>query len=170
MIKIEQLTINDAAAYQRLRLFALQESPIAFGSTYAAEVSRPLEMVAARLEDDRNDVVGAFDDRQLVGVVTLRREPPGKTDHKAYLFGLYVLPEHRLHGVGRALLETTISRARERGLRQIQLSVTAANRPAVHLYESCGFKQYGLEHDAFRDGDKFYDVAHMALPLSDDEE
>jgi ribosomal protein S18 acetylase RimI-like enzyme len=127
-------------------------------------------MVAARLKDARNDVVGAFDDGQLVGVAILRREPPGKTDHKAYLFGMYVLPEHRLHGVGRALLETIISRARERGLRQIQLSVTDANRAAIHLYQSCGFTHYGLERDAFRVGDEFYDVAHMALQLSDDGE
>ena len=167
-MEIRQLARDDAAAYQEARLFGLQESPNAFGSSYAAEVDRPLEVVAARLDDVRNYVCGAFaDDGALIGVVTLRREPQGKTDHKAYVYGTYVRPEYRRQGVGRALMEAVITRAREVGLRQIELSVTQANEPAVLLYESCGFERYGLERDAFRVGDAFYDVAHMVLWVSE---
>jgi flavin reductase (DIM6/NTAB) family NADH-FMN oxidoreductase RutF/ribosomal protein S18 acetylase RimI-like enzyme len=165
-MEIRKLTSADATAYQELRLFGLQESPNAFGSSYAAEVDRPPEVVAARLDDVRNHTFGAFaGDRTLVGIVTLRREPQGKTDHKAYVYAMYVRPEQRRQGIGRRLLEAVIAQAHELGLRQIELSVTQANRAAVLLYESCGFEQYGLERDAFRVDDVFCDVSHMVLWL-----
>jgi ribosomal protein S18 acetylase RimI-like enzyme len=165
-MNIQQLTPDDAATFQELRLFALQENPEAFGSSYAEEADRALEVVAERLGDVRNHAFGAFiDARQLIGVAILRREQRVKTGHKAFVFGMYVLPEHRRQGVGRALLETVISRATELGVRQVNLSVTHANKAAVRLYESCGFERFGLEKDAFRIGHDFYDVAHMALRL-----
>jgi ribosomal protein S18 acetylase RimI-like enzyme len=83
------------------------------------------------------------------------------------VYGTYVRPEYRRQGVGRALMEAVVAQARKVGLRQIELSVTQANEPAVLLYESCGFERYGLERDAFRVGDAFYDVAHMVLWVSE---
>jgi len=116
------------------------------------------------MADARNHVFGAFaSDGQLVGMATLRREQRVKSEHKAFLFGMYVLPEHRRQGVGRALLEALISRAGEIGVRQVNLTVNSENRAAVLLYESCGFEQFGLERDAFRIGDGFFDTAYMAL-------
>ena len=165
-MEIQQLRPDDAATFQKLRLFALQESPAAFGSSYAEEADRPLEVVAERLEDVSNHVFAAFiNEGRLIGVALLRREQRVKSGHKAFVFGMYVLPEHRRQGVGRALLETVISRASELGVRQVNLSVANANKAAVRLYESCGFERFGLERDAFRIGNDFYDVAHMALRL-----
>lgn len=42
-------------------------------------------------------------------------------------------------GVGRALTEAAIERARERGCRRIQLDVNEANPEALALYEGVGF-------------------------------
>jgi ribosomal protein S18 acetylase RimI-like enzyme len=169
-VKIEQLTPEDAAIYQELRLFALQESPAAFGSSYAEEVDLPLEVVRERLEDTRNHVFGAFNENgQLVGMATLRREQRVRTDHKAFLFGMYILPGHRRQGVGRALLEAVISRAEGLGVRQVNLTVNNENSAAVLLYGSCGFERFGLERDAFRIGDGFFDVAYMALRVQGNE-
>jgi ribosomal protein S18 acetylase RimI-like enzyme len=164
-MEIQQLTPDEAAIFQELRLFALQESPAAFGSSYAEEADRPLEVVAALLEDVGNHVFA--DDGRLIGVAILRRKQRVKSGHKASVFGMYVLPEHRRQGVGRALLETILSRANELGVRQVSLSVVNANKAAVHLYESCGFERFGLERDAFGIGDDFHDVAHMALRLQE---
>jgi GNAT superfamily N-acetyltransferase len=169
-MRIEQLTPEGATAYQELRLFALQESPAAFGSTYAEEVERPLEAVERRLADARNHVFGAFDEKgRLVGMATLRREGRARSDHKAFLFGMYVLPEHRRQGAGRALLEAVICRAEEVGIRQVNLTVNSENRTAVLLYESCGFEHFGLERDAYRIRDGFFDVAYMVLRVRGNE-
>jgi len=95
---IRALTSSDAAAFQRLRLQGLQESPTAFGSSYAEEVNRPLDEVARRLsvEEDDSFVLGAFTaDGLLVGVTGLHRPARVKTGHKAHVWGMYVAPAFR---------------------------------------------------------------------------
>ena len=42
-------------------------------------------------------------------------------------------------GLGRALVQAAIERARERGCRRIELDVDEANAPALALYRSLGF-------------------------------
>ena len=165
-MEIRQLTPNDAGSYQELRLFALQESPTAFGSSYAEEVNRPLAVVKERLGSPAGDTFGAFNhEGELIGMATLFREQHLKTDHKAYLFAMYVSPEQHRLGAGRALLEMVTARARELGARQINLSVNDANTAPVGLYESFGFERFGLERDAMRIGDEWYDAAYMVLRL-----
>ncbi len=163
---VRELTGDDARAYQELRLYALQESPTAFGSSYSEEVDRPLDMVEDRLGSPAGHTFGAFDQEGgLIGMATLFRDQHIISNHKAYLFGMYVSPEYRRQGVGTMLLEKVISQARALGLRQINLSVTSANEAPVRLYESVGFERYGLEKDAMRIGEEYYDAAYMVLRL-----
>ena len=51
-----------------------------------------------------------------------------------------IVPEHRGRGLGRALVQTALRGFRESGLMHISLEVTAANEPAVRLYQSLGFQ------------------------------
>ena len=57
----------------------------------------------------------------------------------AYLGELYVVPERRGEGIGRALLEAAIEAARERGATRIELNTSTDDEPARGLYESSGF-------------------------------
>jgi ribosomal protein S18 acetylase RimI-like enzyme len=57
----------------------------------------------------------------------------------AYLEELYVVPERRGHGLGRALLEAAMEHARERGAAHIDLSTSEGDVAALALYESAGF-------------------------------
>jgi ribosomal protein S18 acetylase RimI-like enzyme len=50
-----------------------------------------------------------------------------------------VLPEYRSHGLGRALLATTVRNLRQRKFSALSLTVTEANTRAVELYEQLGF-------------------------------
>jgi GNAT superfamily N-acetyltransferase len=52
---------------------------------------------------------------------------------------LFVREEARGSGLGRALAEAAIERARERGCRRIELDANEANPAATALYESLGF-------------------------------
>lgn len=166
-MNIRQLTVDDASDYQELRLFALQESPAAFGSSYEEEVDRPLELVAERLADVQNHIFGAFaSDGELQGVVTLRRDAHRKSRHKAFIFAMYVAPPYRRRGLGRALLQEAIARASQLDLSWINLTVNSANASAVSLYHACGFETFGLERDAFRIGHDSYDAAYMTLRLA----
>jgi ribosomal protein S18 acetylase RimI-like enzyme len=62
----------------------------------------------------------------------------------AHLFLLYVIPEHRRRGVGKALMEYAQTWARARGDKQIGLQVFESNVPALNLYEQLGFETQSL--------------------------
>ncbi|HSS04791.1 MAG TPA: GNAT family N-acetyltransferase [Solirubrobacterales bacterium] len=55
-----------------------------------------------------------------------------------YLEELYVVPERRGHGVGRALLEAAIEAAREAGADHFELTTGETDTEARGLYESRG--------------------------------
>ena len=57
----------------------------------------------------------------------------------AYLEELYVVPERRGHGLGRALLEAAMDHASQRGAARIDLNTSVDDVAARALYESAGF-------------------------------
>ena len=57
----------------------------------------------------------------------------------AYLEELYVAPEQRGKGIGRALLEQAMEVAREAGATRMELGTSETDTAARALYESCGF-------------------------------
>lgn len=57
----------------------------------------------------------------------------------AYLEELYVAPERRGVGLGRALLEAAMQTAREAGATRIDLGTSEDDTAALALYESAGF-------------------------------
>lgn len=58
---------------------------------------------------------------------------------EAYLQELYVVPELRGRGIGRALLEAAMDAAREAGAAGIDLNTGETDTAARALYESAGF-------------------------------
>jgi ribosomal protein S18 acetylase RimI-like enzyme len=167
---IRLLDTGDAAAYQRLRLLALQESPTAFSASHADEVGRSLDEVAARVRpapDGSVCMLGAFDENNaLTGFVALIHPQRAKLRHAAEIAGMFVAPAQRRHGVGGALLRAAIDHARSLdGVRQVKLGVNATNSAARKLYESAGFLPYGLEPDALYVDGTFFGEAHYLLRL-----
>ena len=163
------LTPADAAALRALRLRGLRDNPEAFGSTYAEEVDRSVESVAARLADpDAGFVVGVSLDSVdvLVGMAGCRRETGRKRRHLASVWGMYVVPEARGAGAGAALLKTVMARARTwDGVEQLTLTVVTENAAARRLYVSRGFRSFGLAPRALRDDGRYYDLEYLWLPL-----
>ena len=128
-----------------------------------AEAAKPLSVTEARLAATSPDVVyGAFVGGTLAGVVGIARESRTKNRHKAVVFGMYVAPEFGRRGVARALVRHLVAAPKEaQGLEQLVLTVTHSNEPARLLYESEGFRSFGIEPRAIRVGDRYYDKDHM---------
>ncbi len=61
---------------------------------------------------------------------------------EAYLAELYVAPDRRGGGEGRALLRAIMADARARGAVYMDLTTTNVDRAAVALYESVGFDRH----------------------------
>jgi ribosomal protein S18 acetylase RimI-like enzyme len=62
----------------------------------------------------------------------------------AHVTDIYVRPEARGRGIGRALLAAVIEPAREAGLDHVSLEVMMRNTEARHLYERLGFVPYDM--------------------------
>ena len=103
----------DAAAFSALRFAGLERCPQAFGTS--AEIWRTLSLGAVRERTrtrlEGNFTLGAFMDGGLCGTAGLRRLDD-KERHKAQVRGVYVTESARGRGVGKALLEALIERAK----------------------------------------------------------
>jgi len=165
-VSIRRLRAGDAPAYRELMLQAYERHPQAFTSSVSERAAMPMNWWESRLTSRLDVVLGAFVEAELAGIVGLALEPREKARHKATLFGMYVVDAHRHRGLGQQLLEAALAEARRHAfLRLVQLTVTAGNDPAVHLYQRCGFVLYGLEPQAIRVGEHYLDKILMWLEL-----
>jgi ribosomal protein S18 acetylase RimI-like enzyme len=74
------------------------------------------------------------------GLAVLRFRPSIWTRHReCYLAELYVAPDRRGQGLGRALMEAAIATAREAGADHMDLGTSEDDTAARALYESLGF-------------------------------
>jgi ribosomal protein S18 acetylase RimI-like enzyme len=110
-------------------------------------------------------ILGAFD-KVLVGIVSITRNLNLKRQHKAYLHGMYVVPEYRGLGLGKTLLVKSLEMARNMvSLEEIQLVVAVHNRSVVALYENFGFVHSYKESRALKTDDGYIDAYHMRLSI-----
>src|SRR5687767_7940329 len=143
-VDIRVLREDDWQIYKSLRLRALQESPDSFGSTYLQEFEFSDDEWISRLSK-KTSMKKAF---PLVAEAS--GNPSGLAwgqvhDHDtktAYVYQMWVAPEARGLGIGRALLNHIISWAEDAGRDNVKLAVTTTNSAAFALYRSSGFKPY----------------------------
>jgi ribosomal protein S18 acetylase RimI-like enzyme len=153
---------KDAEIWREIRLEALRSSPSAFGSDFASENARPLGWFAERLTT--SSVYGGFRADALLGEAGLMPERTQKRAHKGYLWGVYVRPEARSAGVARSVVRAALDHAIGE-FEIVHLTVERGNMHARRLYTSLGFQEFGLEKDALKVGDRYYDNILMALDL-----
>lgn len=164
---VRRLLSSDAVAFQALRLAALRDSPSAFSSTYESERETPLATIESNLA--QRHLFGAFRGTDLAGMIGVGRDNSPKLRHKACVRAVYVAPAHRGRGAARQLIEHALAFAATMdGVCQLTLDVTAGNAPALHLYESVGFRQYGCEPCGMLVDGVFHDVILMVQHLSPD--
>jgi L-amino acid N-acyltransferase YncA len=98
-----------------------------------------------RLVADRDGEVVGF---AALSAASARRCYAGVAENS-----VYVAREAQGQGIGRALLEKLISRARLAGIWTIQTSIFPENRASLALHERCGFRVVGTrERIGKRDG------------------
>ncbi|KAH9936841.1 acyl-CoA N-acyltransferase [Epithele typhae] len=166
----------DIAGYRDLRLAALKSDPACFGSTYSREAAFDDATWRARITGSGRRTVVAHEPRsaedsqdegagRLVGSATVIAAravpgvplPAGAERTTAYfVFGMWVRPEWRQHGVGRMLLTHALDWVAQdagsgegpgRGCAVVWLEVAAGNGEAKRLYERAQFEYAGVgEH------------------------
>jgi GNAT superfamily N-acetyltransferase len=142
--------------WREIRLRALRDSPEAFGSTYEREVAFTEADFRARLGVEDCSVLATAAGRP-VGMAGGFLDLPGW----CHVVAMWVEPDWRGRGVGRALLDRVVSWADEHELRT-HLDVTVGNDTARAFYERAGFVGTG-ETRPLRVGSPLT-VERMVLP------
>jgi ribosomal protein S18 acetylase RimI-like enzyme len=164
---IRQLEPADAGALFGLRQTALLDAPLAFLASPEDDLSSSEEAVRALLRRGPESVVFGAVNERLVGMLGLYRATNRKALHKAYCWGMYVLPESRRHGLGAQLLHAALSYVKTLdGVASLRLSVSETATEAKRLYEKTGFKVWGIEPDALRYQGQSMCEYHLALSLT----
>ena len=144
MSTINQITRQNIELFKSVRLNALSESPSAFGSTYAREVTFTEAEWLARLERwNGENGIGflAMDDDAGCGIAGALLDLEDPT--RAQLVSMWTAPTHRRHGVGQLLVDAVIDWAKSRGVKTLLLMVVSTNSPAIRFYERLGFSKTG---------------------------
>ncbi len=139
MFSIRQAGTGDvdsvAPLFDAYRVFYAQRSDLEACRAFLAARIESGESVVFLAESDDGGVVGFV---QLYPIFSSTTTPPGRF---WLLNDLYVVPESRTHGIGRALLERAERLAQETGAVGLTLSTATDNLKAQRLYESMGYRR-----------------------------
>jgi ribosomal protein S18 acetylase RimI-like enzyme len=139
---VRRLGAHEADVLRDVRLRALRDAPMAFGSTLAREERHAPE------KWERRAAESATGERQAIFIA----EPAAgmasgviDTDDPAlaHLYGMWVAPEARGSGAGKALVDAVVAWATDRGAERLTTSVTEGNAAAAALYTAAGFSDTG---------------------------
>lgn len=169
MISIEPLSPELLEPFKTARLTALQDTPMAFGSTFAKESQLSNEdwlRRATTWNSGRSACFIALDERIPCGIVACKcEESAGNGSLKAHLLSMWVAPGYRRTGLGARLVSAVEQWARDAGVRNLHLMVTSKNFAAMRFYERCGFAFTG-KTEPYPNDPAIYE-REMAKPLRD---
>jgi GNAT superfamily N-acetyltransferase len=144
-MKVRALRSDEGPLLKALRLRALAESPDAFGQTLADALEQPdpywENATRSVTEPNRHIMFLAEDAERPVGLAFGLLDPARADTGR--VAGMWVDPELRGRGLGRALLDAVVGWARGRGLTRLELWVTEGNLAATALYQRAGFRTTG---------------------------
>lgn len=173
--RIARIAPAELSAYKRLRDEGLKLHPDAFDADIESEQARPPESYLGRLGLAEtlggSFLLGAWIDRELVGMIGLERQSLQKLRHSAELNSMMVSPRQTGRGIGLMLINAAIAEARKAiGLEQITLRVSTSSESAIRLYERAGFQPCGVLPHAIKlvDGPgqvRYFDKLTMVMIL-----
>lgn len=161
-ITIGKLSDDNWEKYREIRLEALRNDTIAFGSSYEEEINRPEVFWKERIKG----VVFALSGETIIGLMSYKDEDRIKTKHKSGIYSVYVKPEYRNKGIGKMILTEVLRLIKEnKEILKVNLTVNSSQLSAIKLYELFGFKTVGKLSKELLINGKYYDELLMELML-----
>jgi GNAT superfamily N-acetyltransferase len=162
-LTLRAISLADKDLYRETRLRALQDTPSAFGSTYAREIAftdAEWQQRTANLSVDRVGYL-ALDGNLACGLVAAF--PSTEDPTCIAVVSMWVAPTHRRVGVGTLLIDGIKEWATSRNARELRLMVTSNNQSAMDFYLRNGFTPTG--HTEPYPNDPALFEHEMLLPL-----
>lgn len=168
-MEIRKLRSDEVELFREIRVEMCKLHPEAFGPTpeevLANSSEKMTDLAAPRDTFPQSFILGAFEKGKLIGTVAFRRDEAQKERHRAWIWAVYVRPEHRGRGISKKLMIAAIDAARNiDGLEALVLEVGAPQTGARTLYTALGFHTFGTHYGVFKLGDGRY-VDHEAMVL-----
>ena len=160
---IRRLGPADAEVWRTIRLAALEGAPDAFGQTLENAAAQPLSHFAKAVAGP-DPIFAAFAHAAAIGTASVYTIAGPKTAHRGMLWGMYVAPAFRAHGVGGQLIDAVLEYSRGY-FEQVHLRVVAGNAGAYALYRKQGFEAYGIEPRALCYKGRYHDEIMMVRML-----
>jgi len=161
MIRIRELQQDEWRVWRTLRIAALEDSPDAFGDTAEQARGRSDEQWRESLVHPDERLLIAEIDSGLVGMARVRRDADDAS--RAGLYSMWVSPDARRLGVGRALIDAVFGWAIRNEVSRLWLCVTQGNEPAKRLYKSFGFEATGSLRPLRAGSEKQMDEMQVSL-------
>lgn len=128
----------------------------------AEETSRWLDTELAAVRDGMAHFAVAHIDGMVGGIGILTRFRAPVLSHNAEVRKLMTHPAARGRGAGKAVLTALEAKGRELGFENLLLDVRGNNHGAMALYESLGWRRYGVAPDVIAVGhDRFDQVKYV---------
>lgn len=164
MEQFRVLVDSDFMAWNTIRTEALDASPFAFGRSNEDEMPERENRFKSNINRKDRFILGAFDRNELVGIAGFYRHSPIKTFHKGTVWSVFVKPNWQGRGLGREIMKRTLKQAWEMdGLETILIGVSSNNPPAINLYRSLGFTDYGKEPNCLKHEGDYVDEILMLM-------
>jgi RimJ/RimL family protein N-acetyltransferase len=166
-VDFREITDIDSESYYKLRVLSGQEYPEFVGFNPERELATGPQGIATLLSQYASEgtvIFGAFENNELVGVLALSRRLSPKYRHKAFLWGMYIIPQYRGSGVAQSLMQISIYWAiNHPEIIALSLQVTLSNIRAQKLYERLGFTIFGTEQNSLFAGGQYHAAHYMEL-------
>ncbi len=174
-IRYRALRSQDAVDMKQLWLDVIAYEPGVMLLTYEEQLKVPVKRLAhdvnGMLADPSALVIGAFADKELVGVAAVEQQLTLRQSHRARLWGLCVARGHRRQGIARQLVKLLITHASTlEGVEQMNLEVLECAEAAIALFTELGFHCFCKEPHAVRDSGVYQDELRMLKVLFTPEE
>lgn len=161
-MEIIKLKAQDCQKFKELRLEALQNDSLAFGSSAEEFSKKPLEEIRERLAGENSLILLAEENGKPIGMIGANFEEGEKLSHIAYIWGVYVNQNYRGQGIGKKLFVAILEEIQKKGkIKKINLNVNTKQIPAIKLYESFGFNIVGTLHKELKIGEEYFDEHAM---------
>ena len=145
---VRRAVLGDEPILREIRLQALREAPVAFGSTYEREVARTTSDWQRWISPGVTFIL--YEPAGPRGLVAGRRDEANA--EVVHLMAMWVHPAIRGSGGAENLVSAVIGWAQSEGAELVRLKVIQGNDRARHFYERMGFCPTGQRQVRERDG------------------